>query len=92
MRRALEIVHFNQDNKILAYIRDEKNGGEEPVLVIINFGNKQFDDYGVGIQEGRQWKLRINSVAENHDDDFSDSEADDLDSVAKSTDDRTVDR
>ena len=84
--QGIEIVHFNQENKILAYIRDEENGGNEPVLVILNFGNRAFEDYGVGIEEGRQWKLTLNSVAEKHDEDFTHTDASDLKSEESGTD------
>ena len=86
--QGLDIVHFNQENKILAYIRDEEDGGEEPVLIILNFGNRQFDDYGIGIQEGREWKLHINTVSEYHDDAFSDRKTTDPKPLSESTDDK----
>lgn len=82
----IDIVHFNQETKILAYIRSgaEKN----PVLVVLNFSNNDYGDYGIGQDEGVQWKLRINSTWRGYDNDFSDMEVNDPKIEESSTDDR----
>ena len=84
--QGIEIVHFNQENKILAYVRDEESGGHEPVLIIINFGNREFSDYGVGVQEGREWKLFLNTAEIGHNNDFSETSGSRLDLQEYSTD------
>ena len=86
--QGIEIVHFNQENKILAFIRDEESGGNEPVLVILNFGNRKFMEYGVGVREGRSWKLFLNTVGEEYDEDFTAKSADELEIEKDTTDGR----
>lgn len=66
----ITIVHFNPETKILVYKRGE--GGESPVLVVLNFSNRDHGDYGIGMGEGANWQLCINSVAKEYDDNFSD--------------------
>lgn len=68
----IDIVHFNQETKVLAYIRG--GSGENPVLIVLNFGNQNRGDYGIGMDEGADWKLRVNSVAKEYDSDFSEME------------------
>lgn len=80
----ISIVHFNTETKILAYIRGA--GTDNPVLVILNFGNQEKGDYGIGMEEGRNWKLRINSLAREYDADFSGVKVNGLEVLDKSTD------
>ena len=80
--QELEIVHFNPETKILAYTR----GGD--VLVILNFSNTDYEDYGIGIEEGADWKLFANSVAKKYDKDLSDLTVEDIKTEDTSTDDK----
>ncbi len=80
----IEITHFNQDNKILAYKRTES--GNEPVLVILNFSSQDYTDYGIGILEGMNWQLRFNSSWKGYDDSFSDMEVSGMSITDESTD------
>ena len=82
----LTIVHLNVETKILAYIRGGEN--EQPVLVILNFSNADYGDYGIGIDEGTNWQLRINSVWKGYDNDFSDTDVENLRIEEAETDDR----
>ncbi|MEZ7495555.1 alpha-amylase family glycosyl hydrolase [Leeuwenhoekiella aequorea] len=82
----LTIVHLNVETKILAYIRGGEN--EQSVLVILNFSNADYGDYGIGIDEGTNWQLRINSVWKGYDNDFSDTDVENLRIEEAETDDR----
>ncbi|WP_034919911.1 alpha-amylase family glycosyl hydrolase [Gillisia sp. CAL575] len=86
--QTTEIIHLNQENKILAYKRINDGDNEEPVIVVLNFGDRDFVDYGIGIQEGMHYKLRINSTWKGYDEDFSDLEVADMRIAAKSTDEK----
>ncbi|MGB6151607.1 MAG: alpha-amylase family glycosyl hydrolase [Pricia sp.] len=74
-----EIIHFNPETKILAY----KRGGN--VLVILNFCNTDYEDYGVGI-ENDDWRLYVNSTDKRYDTSLSEIEVDDLEIVEAETD------
>ncbi|MGO4913563.1 alpha-amylase family glycosyl hydrolase [Leeuwenhoekiella sp. W20_SRS_FM14] len=82
----LTIVHFNLETKILAYIRGGE--GEQPVLVILNFSNTEYGNYGIGIDDGINWKLRINSVWKGYDNDFSDTDVENIRKEEGETDNR----
>ena len=82
----LSIIHFNPDTKVLAYIRG--GDGEQPVLTVLNFSNADYGDYGIGIDDGVNWKLRVDSVWKGYDEDFSDIEVEDIRKEEGGTDER----
>ncbi|TQI71412.1 1,4-alpha-glucan branching enzyme [Gramella sp. Hel_I_59] len=73
-QQAIEIIHLNNDSKVLAYLRGEENS---KVLIVINFSNKDYTEYNLDLAEQSNWKLRLNTVAKEYDDDFSEMEVDD---------------
>ena len=68
--QELKIGHFNNENKVLSFVR----GKSEPVLIVFNFGNQDFTEYGIGLENEMQWKLRFDSSWKGYDDSFSDVE------------------
>ncbi|TRO63330.1 alpha-amylase family glycosyl hydrolase [Christiangramia sabulilitoris] len=83
-----EILHLNQETKILAYKRLNSGDHVEPVLVVINFSHRDYENYGIGIEEGTDWKLRFNSTWKGYDEDFSEMEVDGMNTAEKVTDDK----
>ncbi len=75
--QGITIGHLNNDTKILSYVRGTTEGSE-PVLVVLNFGNQDYSDYGIGLEEGRYWNLRFDSSWKGYDRSFAKSDADDL--------------
>lgn len=83
--QLLKIGHYNNETKILSFTREDRDG-REPVLMIFNFGNKDYTDYGIGLERGRNWKLRFDSSWKGYDDDFSDLQVEGIDKFEKETD------
>ena len=79
-----EIIHFNQENKILAYKRTMD--GAQPALIILNFGNNDFEDYGIGIEADKNWKIKFNSTWKGYDKDFSELPVEDIQKVHEESD------
>ncbi|MFV8282644.1 alpha-amylase family glycosyl hydrolase [Christiangramia marina] len=73
-QQAIEIIHLNNDSKVLAYLRGEENS---KVLIVINFSNTDYTEYNLDLAEQSNWKLRLNTVAKEYDDDFSEMEVHD---------------
>jgi len=73
-QQAIEIIHLNNDSKVLAYLRGEENS---KVLIVINFSNTDYTEYNLSLAEQSNWKLRLNTVAKEYDDDFSEMEVHD---------------
>ena len=86
--QQIEIVHFNQDTKILAYVRSTDGDDNEPVLVVLNFGNKAFEEYGIGVAQDAEWKLRFNSTWKGYDEDFSELAVEGMEKVEEPTDEK----
>ncbi|WP_298248102.1 alpha-amylase family glycosyl hydrolase [uncultured Christiangramia sp.] len=73
-QQPIEIIHLNNDSKVLAYLRGEENS---KVLIVINFSNTDYTEYNLDLAEQSKWKLRLNTVAKEYDDDFSEMEVHD---------------
>jgi len=86
--QQVAIIHFNQENNILAYIRSTDGEDNEPVLVILNFSDKDFEEYGIGVNEDADWKLRFNSTWKGYDEDFTDLEVEGMEKVEEPTDEK----
>ncbi|MBA80293.1 MULTISPECIES: alpha-amylase family glycosyl hydrolase [unclassified Leeuwenhoekiella] len=80
----LQIVHYNTETKVLAFKRGSTE--EEQVLVILNFRNQDYTDYGIGIAANKNWKLRINADWKGYDEALSDLEVRDLVEEERETD------
>ncbi|WBL23317.1 alpha-amylase family glycosyl hydrolase [Zunongwangia sp. HRR-M8] len=78
-----EIVHCNNETKILAF---KRTTDENPVLVVLNFCNKDYQDYGIGILEQMEWKIKFNSTWKGYDEDFSELQVQDVQKLHEATD------
>ncbi|QXP54883.1 alpha amylase C-terminal domain-containing protein [Cellulophaga sp. HaHa_2_95] len=83
--QGIQIVHFNNETKILAYIREDRDH-REPVLVILNFSTIDYQNYGIGLEQNADWKLRFNSSWNGYDPDFSDLEIQGINHYQEETD------
>ncbi len=68
-----EVNHINTRDKILAFHRWQNGGSKDSVVVIINFQNKTFDNYVVGVPAKGEWKVRFNSDWKGFDEEFTDN-------------------
>lgn len=82
----IEILHINHDTKILAYNRFDANDPTEPVLVVLNFSNQEYENYGIGLNEKEPFHLRINAASKIYDEDFSELPVDSIEVVEEDTD------
>jgi len=67
--QGIEIIHFNQENNVLAYLRRHDEYLDHPVLVILNFSNTRFDHYDIGVPFGGSWETNFNSSFPGYDED-----------------------
>ncbi len=85
--QAIEVVHSNQETKILAFRR---GGMEEPLLILMNFSAVDHQDYMIGLDDGLEWKLRLNTVWKGYDEHFSDLEVSEPELEHFSTDQKNI--
>ncbi|SIQ90285.1 alpha-amylase family glycosyl hydrolase [Maribacter ulvicola] len=67
----IEILHVNQKTKILAYTRFDANAPTQPVLIVLNFSNQDYENYGIGLNENEPFNLMINAGSKIYDQAFS---------------------
>ena len=60
--------------------------GAQPALIILNFGNNDFEDYGIGIEADKNWKIKFNSTWKGYDKDFSELPVEDIQKVHEESD------
>lgn len=76
---SVEILHLNEDNKVLAYRRfDEDNKQGSEVVVVANLHHDPRRNYEINFPGSGQWKVRFNSDWEGYSEDFTNIETPDV--------------
>ncbi len=55
-------------------------------MIILNFSNRDYEEYGIGILEGMNWKIKFNSSWKGYDEDFSEIPVEDIKKIHEETD------
>lgn len=71
----VQVIHVNNDQKVIAFHRWDKGGPKDSVVVVLNFADKSHQDYNIGIPEEGLWKVRFNSDWKGYDESFGDQVA-----------------
>ncbi len=72
-------VHYvNDDDKVIAYHRWSEGGPGDDVIVIMNFADRSYDEYNIGVPRPGTWKLRVNTDWSGYSDSFGDHPAHDV--------------
>ena len=67
----IHVYHFNEEAKVIAFHRWEKQGPTDSVVVVANLTNQNHDDYVIGCPRAGLWKTRFNSDSYNYDPKFA---------------------
>jgi len=59
--QGLNVHHVNNADKVLAFHRWDQGGPGDDVVVILNFGNREYDSYDLGFPRAGAWRVRFNS-------------------------------
>lgn len=78
MGQRTQILHANNNNKVIAYLRSMHGGAGDDVVVAANLSNQTWGSYRIGMPTVGLWRLRINSDATIYSDDFGDADAFDV--------------
>ncbi|HYR07882.1 MAG TPA: alpha-amylase family glycosyl hydrolase [Longimicrobium sp.] len=57
----VQVHHVNQADKVVAFHRWAQGGAGDDVVVVLNFGNRAYDEYLLGFPRPGEWKVRLNS-------------------------------
>lgn len=75
---AVDLLHLDESNKVLAYHRWQNGGPKDDVMVVINFGNKAFEEYVLSFPRTGTWRVRFNSTWKGYSTDFKDAAVPDV--------------
>lgn len=70
--KNINLMHLDEDNKVIAYHRWQAGGPRDDVVIIINFGNQLHENYVVGFPRNGTWQVRFNSTWLGYGSDFKD--------------------
>ena len=70
--KDINLMHVDENNKVLAYHRWQNGGPKDDVVVVANFGNRHHQEYALGFPRNGTWKIRFNSTWRGYAPDFKD--------------------
>jgi 1,4-alpha-glucan branching enzyme len=59
--QGLQIHHVNNADKLIAYRRWANGGPRDETVILLNFANRAFDRYTIGVPRSGLWRVRLNS-------------------------------
>ena len=68
--REINLMHVDEDNKVIAYHRWDKGGPNDDTVVIINFAKKLHKEYDLDFPRNGTWQVRFNSSWKGYSQDF----------------------
>lgn len=71
----INVFHVNDSAKVLCYRRSD---GKNDVIVLVNFANKNYTRYDVGLPAAGTWKVRLNSDDRKYSTDFGGAPSSDV--------------
>jgi 1,4-alpha-glucan branching enzyme len=57
----IHVHHVNNRDKLVAFHRWDRGGPRDDVVVILNFANRAYSSYRIGLPREGQWHVRFNS-------------------------------
>ena len=82
----IRIYHFNNEAKLIAFHRSDKQGPKDSVVVVVNMTNQNRDGYVIGFPRDGLWKTRFNSDSYNYGPNFANHPTPDVETRAEKTD------
>jgi 1,4-alpha-glucan branching enzyme len=76
--QSFNVLHVDENNKVMACHRWQNGGPGDDVIVVINFANKAFKDYKLDLPRDGIWRVRFNSAWKGYSPDFKDIEVPDV--------------
>ncbi len=83
----VNVHHVNDVDKVLAFHRWDQGGPRDDVVVVVNFANRGYDSYRVGLPAGGRWRVRFNGDWRGYSSVFSDHPSDDVWALRREYDD-----
>ena len=68
--KNINILHVDEDNKVIAYHRWYSGGPHDDVVVLINFADRLHQEYVLNLPRNGVWRVRFNSTWQGYGADF----------------------
>jgi 1,4-alpha-glucan branching enzyme len=68
--QSVNVFHVNNTDKVVAFHRWDQGGPRDDVLVVANFGNRDYASYNLGFPRAGLWRVRFNSDWNGYSPDF----------------------
>lgn len=68
----VNVFHVNDADKVVAFHRWDEGGPGDDVVVVLNFANRAYDGYRLGLPRGGAWQVRFNGDWRGYGEDFGD--------------------
>ena len=78
----VDVFHVNHKDKVVAYRRSYAGGAGDDVIVLLNFANRHFEHYQIGLPAGGLWKRRFSSDRRCYSKEFAGTASGDLEAQA----------
>jgi 1,4-alpha-glucan branching enzyme len=69
----VHVHHVNDDDKLIAFHRWSSGGPRDDVVVVLNFADRSYGEYWLGMPRAGEWKVRFNSDWTGYGEDFLDT-------------------
>lgn len=73
--QTVRVHHVNHNDKLIAFVREKEGGPSDTTVVVLNFANRAYDDYRIGLPNPGTWHVRFNSDWSGYGSDFGDHPA-----------------
>ena len=70
MGQSTKVIHRDDTNNVLGYLRTNKGGRLDDTVVIVNFGADRFEKYDIHLPYEGDWRVRFNSCWKGYSVDF----------------------
>ncbi|MER7582051.1 alpha-amylase family glycosyl hydrolase [Kitasatospora sp. NPDC097691] len=74
----VETYHCNDIDKVIAFRRYPTNHPDDSTVVVLNFGNRAYEEYELGFPREGIWHVRFNSDAKDYDPEFENAPSPDV--------------
>ncbi|KAA9327276.1 DUF3459 domain-containing protein [Hymenobacter busanensis] len=70
-----QVLHLNDEQKVLAFQRWADGGPGDTVVVVLNFADQTLENYRIGLPAAGRWRVRFNSDWQGYDQQFGNFES-----------------
>lgn len=67
----IHVHHVNNRDKVIAFHRWENGGPGDDTVIVVNFADRRYDSYTIGMPRVGRWSVRFNSDWQGYSADFS---------------------